>query len=129
MRRIRILIGGGLIAVAATCVGAAFMTSYTWTGNCPTSDAWDCSCNWGAVFCDTEDFPNITADNATIPFKSRGYSVDLIDEGIGTLTCEGDVTFDGGNVTMNVEAYTIDATESSVDVDVVMSPGPEIIAN
>ena len=39
------------------------------------------------------------------------------------------MTFDGGNVTMNVEAYTIDATESSVDVDVVMSPGPEIIAN
>ena len=129
MRRVQALTGVGLVAAAAACVGAAFMASYTWTGNCPTSDSWGCSCNWGAVFCDTEDFPNNATDDATIPFTSGGYPVDLIEEQIRHLTMQGDVTFGGGNVTLSVATYTIDATESAVDVDIVMGDRPQIIAN
>ena len=123
MKRLQILRGAGLMLSAGLMMGANFV----WDGG-GVNSLWSTVQNWD---CLTEPcaYPDGTNDNAKIPFTSGGYTVDLITEQIGTLTIEGDVDFGGGNVTLDVATYTIDATESAVDVDVVMAAGPEIIAN
>lgn len=110
----RFVTGIGVVMCSWLMLGAAFV----WDGG-GANDTWSTVENWD---CPNEPagYPDDTGDDATIPFTSGGYLVDLTTESINDLTIEGNVDFDtaGGATTLTVDSLIIDGSSNAIVVKI-----------
>lgn len=114
-----------MLGLAAACAASAWAATFSWTAH-GADDDWDTCGNWVVIGggCSPDD----GNDDATVPYTSGGWTINLVQATMDDLTINGSVTFGnaGGTPELTVDSLTIGATNAETVLDLTGGGGASI---